>query len=557
MENRIELIKQYLKLLANFKKPILTLFLLSTLSVILQAPLPLIYSQIVDQALPNKDLSELSILICLLIGAITLSSGLGFWINVSGSKIKQKFRSTLRTQLYTQVQSLPYERLSSFMSGDLTSRLTQDLDSIERLLPLELAKQFKHLLMALSVIGVLFYLNWKLTLISGCMIPLFFLLFMSMQGSLWRLSKQSHDKRGEMQASIQEKVEGVRDIRLTDTLNQHEAVVQKVIEESEVSYSELAIQESKFELGMGFFQIIGSLILWGIGGFWVIKGQMSVGQIIGVSYAFGIAFMPISALFTFFSGLSYEAAALRRLFQLFSLSSDSTKQPDTGLILTHIKGRIEFKDLSFGYKPSDKILDSINLTFLPGTLTAIVGESGIGKTTFLFLASRMYTPNSGNIYLDGIDIQQISSQSLRKTMGFVPQNVFLFRGSIKDNILMGRTVPDSQFEKACRLSGVTELSQKFSTGIETMLLEKGQNLSGGQKQKIAIARALLEDPQILLLDEPTTNLDADAKTRIQQGLLLAKEGKTIILVTHDDSLLPEINQIYELKNKKITLRKIR
>ena len=540
-------LKYYVQLVKPFRKTIFLLVGLSLLTALLQLPIPLAFKYLIDTVLPKGQLGMLCLLIGLMLALIIGGSLIGLWATLISIKTHQLFRSSLRQSLYAQVQRLPFDVYSHFMSGELTSRLIKDLDCLSLLLPSGIAGFIRNSALSFGFVVVLLCLNWQMTLWLSVTIPFFILVFVLAQKQLRKLSLDTHQAHSTMQSGLQEKIEGLRDIQLTNSQEFQEADAKRVIEDSEASISKLHIQQAKVDTSMVAFHLVGTFVIWGIGGWMVLQHRMSVGEIVGFSYAVNYVFGPFSSLFQYVSGIQFELAALDRLTQIFEFSPSHTLEAETS---DAIKGHIQFEHVSFGYSEKPEVLEDISFEVRAGESMAILGPSGSGKTTLISLLVKLITPSSGRILIDGQDISTLSDFTLRQWIGFVPQDVFLFQGSLKDNILMGRQVSIELWQKVCWLSGVAELAGRLDQGFESIVGEKGSYLSGGERQRVAIARALLTDPQIIVLDEPSNNLDGEAKARLHQSLILAKEGKTLIVVTHDLALTQGISKRIEL-NKKV------
>lgn len=521
--------------------------MLSLAAVTLNLPLPILYKALVDTVLPEKNSMALFASLGLIVGCILSGALFGYWSDVRGANVRRVFSTNLRTTVFAQMQRLPFDKYQQFMSGDLTARLTRDLDSLNILLPFGIVNLLKNAIVSLCLIAVLFYLNWKFTLLSAVIIPFFLIIFTGMQNSLWKIARQTQQKRGNMQAVLQEKVEGLRETRLTNSYLYQESHARDVIDQSESAQADLTIQQAGIQASMVTFQIMGTMVLWGIGGMGIIQGWISLGEIIGFSYAFNFIFGPLSAIFMSVSAIQVELAALERVFHFFPIAP---KRDDRYLSdeFKKVTGEVTFTNVSFSYNSERDVLRDIYLTVSPGTVTCIIGPSGSGKTTILHLFTRLFDEYSGVITLDGKDIKEVPPEQVSRAIGLVSQQVFLFHGTIKENIVMGRIVSEAWMQEICSLSGITDLIRRFPHGIDTVVSEKGANLSGGERQKIAIARALVDNPQVLLLDEPTNNLDDEARVRLRQGLMLANHGKTVLVVTHDSKLIEGVERVFELRD---------
>jgi|GEM_PF-4039501 len=529
-------------------KPYLFLILrlsgIALIAAFLQLPLPLIFKYLVDTVLVSGSQRELVFWVFILLSIIASSNFLNLKNQVMTIQLHNRFKNGLRQSLFKSIQALPFEEYSKYMSGELTSRLIKDLDSIKCLLPGGIGNIAKNSTLSLGFILVLFMLNWKMTLGLSLTLPVFVWLFVITQKKIKILAQTSHHSYSQMQANIQEKMDGIKEIQLTNTLSHQRIQANQLIETSESANAQLQIQQAKFENNIVVFQLMGTFIIWGIGGWMVLHHLMSIGEIIGFSYAVNYVFGPFSALFHDISTLQFELTAIERIMWLNNLD---TVESNSNHNILPIKGHVEFKNVSFAYPGKLPVLKNISFQIQPGETNCILGPSGSGKTTLTLLLLKMIHPVSGAIMIDGHNISDIPASTLRQWIGVVPQTVFLFQGTLKDNILMGRDVSQFLWEKACNLSGIKEMVSQLEDGFETLVGEKGSFLSGGQRQKIAIARALVTDPQILVLDEPSNNLDNDAKIRLHQSILLAEEGKSIIVITHDSEITEGITNIIKLK----------
>jgi len=541
------ILSQYLNLLRPYRKKTIILITVFIVAALSQLPLPIIFRMLIDTVIPQKNnylLIELMLgLTCLIIAGALLTL-LGEILSI---RTHQRFRSGLRQALYSQVQHLPFEQYSQFMSGDLTSRLTRDLDCLSLLLPSGIANFIKNAVFSFGLILILFFLNWRMTLSLSITLPIFFIIFVKVKTHLQKLSEQTHQKHTLMQAGLQEKVEGLRDIQLNNAQAHQEAQAKVLIEDSEEARSLLNIKQAKVNASMAMFQVIGTFVIWGIGGWFAIHNKMTIGELIGFSYAVNFTFGPMMSVFNYFSGIPFELTVLARIAQIFNIKNRNSITKFQFEPIHPCQGNVCFEAITFGYPGSANILTDITISVEPGQSLCVLGSSGSGKTTLLSLLLKLYSPKSGRILIDGTSIENIPDELLRQWIGFVPQDVFLFQGTLKDNILMGRSVSVELWQKACALSGVDQLILRLDKDIDTPVGEKGSYLSGGERQRVAIARALLTDPQIIVLDEPSNNLDGESKVRIQQSIVLAKQGKTIILVTHDEELAQGVDQVITLK----------
>ena len=539
------------RLLLDDKRSVAMALVWAFAYICVRAPLPFLYAYLIDQVLPLKEVNPLLTTVTILIGCIVLAGAANYRVQIITATLRFKVMKNLKQSLYQSIQRVPYKNYINYMSGDLTSRVTSDLDELKYLLPDGIVLLIRDIILSIGLVVLMLMLNWRLSLISLALIPLFSVFVKSLAHQLNRLSKESYEKRGLVKSVIQEHIEGMRDIQVNNAYNHHTLETNKHIEASERASVNVAYQQAKMELALISFSVIGSIILWGIGGYGVLSNWITIGQIVAFSYAYNYFFEPLSNLVMAFGHIQIEQHAFQRIHSFINeaiVDDKENAEPITGLAFNQA---IRFKDVSFDYSKEKVILKHCSFEIKPQQVTAIMGTSGSGKTTILSLLLKLIAPNEGTIRLGEKDIQAIPLDQWRNNIGLVPQDVFIFHGTLSENILMGRMIDSIELEKVCRLSGVSEMMANWDNSLETVLLEKGKNLSGGQRQKIAIARALVGNPTIMILDEPSNNLDEDARVRIRAALALASQGKTIILVTHDKELLEGVEIVYELKNGRL------
>jgi len=551
MDKRL-IFRTYLSHIKPYQRSVGVLIGLAVTAALLTIPIPAIYSEIIDKAIPGKDLTYVFISVGILSGLFLVEALLSYILTVYGARVRRSLRSKMRADIYSRVQRLPYERFSSYISGDLVTRLTRDLDVINGLLPSGIAEFLKNVLLIIGLVGVMLWMNWKLTLLAGTLIPLLFFAFIQMAQRLSQIAKRNFEARSRLQVALQEKFEGNREIQLAHAFSYQERSTAEVIDTSEKAVQDVEVQEAKMGVVFAFIAIISSAILWGVGGYGAIHTFMTLGEIVAFSYAFNYLYDPLSSVFDYVSDLSVEIEAMERVFELLIIKDDGD-QSSRESITTNIKGKLSFKDVYFRYEDSKYVLKESSFDIYPGTAVGLVGENGSGKSTVFALILNLLKPQHGDVLIDDIPISNYDIQMLRKHIALIPQQAFLFQGSILENIVMGREVSEEQLSRACSLAGLHTLSDIYPEGLQKKLSEKGANLSGGERQKIAIARALVDDPQVLLLDEPDNHLDDVLKVSIQQGVMLAREGKTVVVITHDQSLLQGLDSIYEIQNQ--TIRK--
>jgi len=308
---------------------------------------------------------------------------------------------------------------------------------------------------------------------------------------------------------------------------------------------------SVFNPLMAFIFSLGGLIVWYIGGKNVLEGKLTLGELMAFLSYIGMFYTPLSNLALLSTWMSNFTTASHRIFEILD-TEPQVKEPKVYIKLQKIKGGIEFKNVTFGYDPYQPVIKDVSFKIDEGEVVGIVGKSGSGKTTLVNLICKFYEPQKGEILIDGINIKDIPSYELRKHIGLVLQEPFLFRGTIAENISYGK--PDAELEeiiKAAKIANAHEFIMKMPNGYDTLLGERGAGLSGGEKQRITIARAVLCNPSILILDEATTSVDTESEKKIQDALQSLWTGRTTIIVAHRLSTLKDVNKILVIDNGRI------
>ena len=545
-------INSVIELLLSYKRSAIIMLFISFTYILARVPLPFLYATLIDKALPNNEFKSMIITVALLVCCMVMAGISNYSVQILASQLRLRVMVNIKQKLYSSLQRVPYKNYMGFMSGDITSRVTSDLDELKYLLPDGIVLIIRDILLSFGLISLIFIINWKLSVISIVLIPIFIFVFKILSKKLFQLSKDSFEQRGIVKSIVQENLEGLRDIQVHNAYDFYSQETNKHIEASENANINVAFQQAKIELAIVGFPVIGSIVLWGIGGYGVISSWITIGQIVAFSYAYNYLFEPLSRIIVAFGHIQVEKQALQRIEAFNADPMNTEEDKSVSAIPLRFDQSLIFTDISFAYPDKKEILRHCNIEIEPGQVTAIVGPSGCGKTTLFSLMLRLLEPTSGFISLGKESIRAIPIEQWRRNIGLVPQDIFIFHGTLSANISMGRSIEQTELDQICELVGISEMITDWEEGLNTILTEKGRNLSGGQKQKIAIARALVGDPHIVLLDEPTNNLDEAARIRVHTALNLAHQGKTMIIATHDKNLLEGIDNVYELNESLYT-----
>lgn len=459
------------------------------------------------------------------------------------ARITQKSMRLIRRDLFGHIQKLSLKFFDSSRQGDLMSRLTNDMDSISRILTTHVSELFTGLLSIFGILAIIFILNPWLALGSMIVFP-FMLLLVGVVGRKTRDSFRQYQKNvGDLNGVLEETFSGQKVVlafgQEKNVLTRFNQANKEVADTGEKAMT-LALLVMPM---MGILSNLNIAILGGLGGWLAIKGLVSIGTIAAfITYSRRFA-EPLRQLGNLYNQIQGALAGAERIFELLDTEPDHADHPNAR-ILENLKGEVTFKDLTFSYLPGTPVLKDINIKAKPGEKIALVGHTGAGKTTLVNLLSRFYEMDEGSIEIDGVDIRDISRDSLRKNLGIVLQHSFLFSESVMENIRYGRlNATDEEVIKAAELAYADEFIRKLPKGYQTRLSERGSNLSEGQRQLVTIARAILADPAILVLDEATSSVDTRTEVLIQHGLQELMKGKTSFVIAHRLSTISNADQL--------------
>ena len=489
----------------------------------------------------------------------------------------------IRKKVYAHLQNLNLGYFENAKTGDLSYRLTEDIDRIG-----EVVNKFFHqfipcILQLIAVMGYMIYLNWQLTLGALIIAPLMVLLISWFGEKLLSYSRDSQNRISDLSALLTEVFSG---IRLIKAFVAEEYEISRFAEEAEqnrrAKYLSERIKALQFVV-VGFLEAMSVILLFFIGGWQINQGNLTGTQFI--SYIAGVALLidPIAITTANYGDFKQGEASSDRIFELLAI--ESTVVEKSGAIeLPHVTGKVEYRNINFAYPPQppldkggkqlqlpldkggkqlqpplDKgglggvpILQSMSLLALPGEAIALVGASGAGKTTLVNLLPRFYDPQDGQILIDGIDIQDVTLNTLRRQIGIVPQETILFSGTIAQNIAFGQSYYElKDVEKAAQIANAHQFISEFPDGYQTWVGERGVNLSGGQKQRIAIARAVLLNPRILILDEATSALDSESEALVQEALERLMRDRTVFIIAHRLATVRKADRILVLEKGRV------
>lgn len=474
-----------------------------------------------------------------------------YWGHVLGVYIEHD----MRRDLFSHLQTLPFSYYDNTKTGHIMSRLVNDLRDITELAHHGPEDLFISLVMLVGSFILLIRIEWRLTLIIFAFVPIMIWFSMTKRTKMQESFRQVRKKIANVNAQLENSISGVR---VAKSFTNEEYEIQKFDDGNDQfkqarKYSYKAMAE--FVAGMGLITNILNLIVISIGGYFVYLEFITLGDLLAYTLYVNFFMQPIRRLADFMQQYQDGMTGFERFMEIMNMEPDITDREDA-VELTEVKGDIQFNGVSFSYtNGEDRVLSNLNLNIEAGKTVAIVGPSGAGKTTLCHLIPRFYDINEGEILIDGKDVRDITLKSLRKNIGLVQQDVFLFTGTIMDNISYGDpTKPEEDIIEAAKKARIHDFIMTLPNGYNTYIGEKGVKLSGGQKQRISIARLFLKDPPILILDEATSALDNETEILIQKSLEDLAKGRTTLIIAHRLSTIKNADEILVLTNEGIEER---
>jgi subfamily B ATP-binding cassette protein MsbA len=459
--------------------------------------------------------------------------------------------SELRAQVQRKVLSLPIRFFDNAKSGALVSRIMSDVEGVRNLIGTGLVQLVGGSITAVVSLVLLIRISPSMTIFTLVPLAIFALIALKAFKIIRPIFRNRGKINAEVTGRLTETLGGIRVIKGFNAEAQEHKVFEEGVErlfqnvKKSLTATAFMTSSSTFLLGLATTGIMG------IGGYKIMMDELTIGEFLTFTFLLGLMVAPIVQMSNIGSQLTEALAGLDRTEELMNMTEEMSEE-DRTTILENVKGDIVFNDVSFAYEEDKEVLHNINFEVKSGTVLALVGSSGSGKSTIAGLAASFLNPQSGTITVDGIDLATAHLGSYRKHLGVVLQDEFLFEGTIRENILFPR--PNASIEEllaAVNSAYVNEFTDRFDNGLDTLIGERGVKLSGGQRQRIAIARAILANPRILILDEATSSLDTESEALIQKSLAALTEGRTTFVIAHRLSTIRKANQILVIENGRI------
>jgi len=509
---------------------------------------------LIDNVIVEHDTSLLRVLLVVVGLAILIQSVSSFILTRLLSVEAQHLISTLRAQMQKQIIQLPIAFFDENKSGALVSRIMTDVEGVRNLVGTGLVQLVGGLLTAGVALSLLVRINLQMTLYALIPLVIFGLISLKAFAYIRPIFRNRSAINAEVTGRLTETLGGIRVIKGFHAEQQEYRVFEEgvdgVFQNVKKTLTTTSLVTSTATLLMGLM----SLVIMGVGGTLIIKGEMTVGEFVAFTLYMAFLITPIVQMSNIGTQITEAFAGLDRMEEILMMEREGEEEGRTA-VLDDIRGDISFEDVSFSYEVDVEVLRNISFDAPAGTVTALVGSSGSGKSTAAGLAASFRVPTKGVVLIDGHDLATVKLDSYRAGLGVVLQDEFLFEGSIRENILLARAdAPEEELIDAVKAAHVKQFTDKFEKGLDTLIGERGVKLSGGQRQRVSIARALLANPRILILDEATSSLDTESEAYIQESLGRLMAGRTTLVIAHRLSTIRRADQILVLEDGRIVER---
>lgn len=512
---------------------LLLIFVLTACTAALGLPGPLIIRYLVDHLVAREPF-PIPLFFAAYVGVSVASSLVGAALSLTVTYLGQRFKYDMRRKLYSHMQTLSLGFFEKNQTGKLMSNITNDVATIDQLISGGFVTLVSDLVTLFAVLFIVFHMNWYLACWSLAVFPLYILNYYLHIGKIKQRADEIREERDIMLGDLQEKLAGALVVK---SYAKERYEVRQFVGQTrnllELNVNQGMLGTRLWTLAEFIGSGLGVAIIMLVGGRQVMAGHLSPGSLIAfISFITGYLYGPILRLIQLNEQIARTNAALTRIFATLDTEPNIKDRPDA-IELPTIEGAVRFNRVWFEYEPGQPVIKGVSLDVKPGQMVALVGQSGSGKTTLINLLSRHYDVTDGSITIDGYDIRDVKLSSLRRQVGVVIQETVLFNTTIRENIRYGRLeATDEEVEEAARAANIAHVIEALPKGYETRIGEEGVKLSGGEKQRIAIARAILSDPRILVLDEATSALDSETEALIQEALERLMKGRTSFVIAH-------------------------
>ncbi len=559
-QNMPKVTKQLLARILSYLKPYWFQFTLVFVTILVSAAVGLLPSiitgRIVDEALIGKDMKLLIQLLLMAFATLTVSQVVGVLESYINAWISQRIIFDMKNQMYDHLQHMPHAFFTSEKQGDIITRMNSDISGVSNVISGTLSSVVSNIATVVTTLVALFTMSWRLALVGIVVIPLLILPTKSVGKTRWKLLSESQEKADEMNQLVNETL-SVSGSMLVKLFAREQKEYDRFVGVNE-EVTRLAMKEQRsgkwFRVIMGMFTQVGPLLIYFAGGWFIISRgdpNLTVGTITATVALINRLYRPVQSLLDIEVDFTRSLALFTRIFDYFDMVNTIVSPPN-GKKPPVAQRDIKFDHVAFSYDPSIPLLTDIDFTVPGGQMYAIVGPSGSGKSTVVNLIPRLYDVLSGSVSIAGVDVRQFDLSYLRSCIGVVTQDSYLFNGTIRENLLYAKdNATQEELEAACKTANIHDFIMNQPDGYETQVGNRGLKLSGGEKQRLSIARVMLKDPKILILDEATSALDSISENSIQQALEVMMQGRTSIVIAHRLSTILKADKILVLKGGQI------
>ena len=544
---RKTLARMFYYLLA-YKKQVVAVLMIMLVSVVITLINPLIIQQAIDVYIAGEDwhgLKRLGIVAVLLNLTLVLLVKIRMYIM---AKVSNEVLLTIREELYTHIQTLSFQFFDSRPTGKILARIIGDVNSLKEVLSNSVTTLIPDFITILSVVGIMFVKNWKLAAAALSSLPLMILGVAFVQ-SKSHIRWQIHRKKGSnMNAFVHEDISGMYVVQSFGAEQETKQIFEELLQEHKDSFVDAVRYADAFGPIVDFCWGLGTMVLYFFGVNMILDGMLQVGTLIAFGTYISMFWRPVMNLSNFYNQLVTNIAGAERIFEILDTKPDLTDR-ETACEMPEITGAVSFRHVTFSYEKEKEVLKDVSFEIEPGQTVALIGPTGAGKSTIVNLICRFYDIQHGQVCIDGRDVKSVTIESLRSQMGIMTQDVFLFSGTIRENIRYGRLeASEEEIIRAAKAVHAHEFIMKMEKGYDTELKERGAGLSAGQRQLLAFARTMLSEPKILILDEATSSIDTHTELLVQKGIEALLKGRTSFVIAHRLSTIQNADRIFRVDN---------
>ncbi|MBP2561779.1 ATP-binding cassette subfamily B protein [Neorhizobium galegae] len=519
-----------------YYRPYRGLFILdfgcAIISGMLELGFPMAVKLFVDRLLLSQEWLLILLASAALLVIYVINTGLMAIVTYWGHMLGINIETDMRRAAFNHLQKLSFSYFDNQKTGHIVGRLTKDLEEIGEVAHHGPEDLFIAIMTFIGALALMFSVNWQLALITAVVVPLTAWVTSHFGGRMTHNFRRLFQRVGDFNARIEENVGGIRVVQAFA----NESHERKLFEQDNQNYRRVKLDAYKLMAASSSLSYMSmrltQMVVMVAGAYFVLSGELTAGGFIGFLLLVGVFFRPVEKINSVIETYPKGIAGFRRFTELIDTEPDIADAPDA-VDIDHLRGEIAYQNVSFGYSPDKPVLENVNLAIRAGETIAFVGPSGAGKTTICSLLPRFYEIGAGSITIDGMDIRRMTKVSLRQQIGIVQQDVFLFGGTLRENIAYGRLgASETDIIEAARRARLEEMLAGLPQELDTLIGERGVKLSGGQKQRVAIARMFLKNPPILILDEATSALDTETERAIQRSLAELSQGRTTLIIAH-------------------------